>query len=191
MRGSILMNKLVAIASVVGVIALIIGVAIGTQIPSKAALPTATTTTTSIFSTVSTLTLVEQSVSRSTMTQTVIENSSTTLTISNMFTTSCSSTFNSITCYSPGDTSCQFITDAVPMFIRVLNDSGTPIKGASLSANYDEPFCPGMTMATTTRSYLITNGSGWAVDTWDLIGNYTYYINNDFNHPVNRSEEHT
>jgi len=71
------------------------------------------------------------------------------------------------------------------MFIRVLNDSGYPVKGASITGNYDETFCPGMTMSTTTRSPLITNASGWAIDDWSLIGNYTYYIDKDFNHPVN------
>jgi hypothetical protein len=67
----------------------------------------------------------------------------------------------------------------------VLNDSGAPVKGASITANYNEPFCPGMTMFTTTRSALVTNLSGWAMDDWRLIGNYTYYINDDFNHPIN------
>jgi len=71
------------------------------------------------------------------------------------------------------------------MFIRVLNDSGSPIQDASITGNYNEPFCPGMNIFTTTRSPLVTNASGWAVDDWSLIGNYTYYINNDYNHPVN------
>ena len=174
------MNKLVTAGSVVGIIALIIGVAIGSQILTRPEAPTSITTITFTTSASATQTMV-----RTTTTQTLIENSSVTLTVSNIFTTSCSSTFNSITCYSPADTSCQFISDAGPMYIRVLNDSGAPIKGASLSAIYNEPFCPGITMLTTSRSYLITNASGGTFDNWDLIGNYTYYINNDFKHPIN------
>ncbi len=150
------MNKLVVVTGAVGIIALIIGVAIGTQIPIRSTFPIVSITATS------------------------------TLTV----TTSCSTTFNSIACFtisgsSTGESSCQFITDAGLFFIRVLNDSGAPVEGASISANYNEPFCPGMTVYTSTRSPLITNASGWAVDDWSLIGNYTYYINNDFNHPVN------
>ena len=160
--------SLIAIA----IIILFIGVAIGTQIHFR---PTpqvvSVTTTTSMFSTTTTQTLIS------------------TLTASNTLTESCTTTFNSIACFTvSGDrglSSCQFITDAGFTFIRVENDSGTPVKGASITGNYNEPLCPGQEVSTSTRMPLITNASGWAVDHWSLIGNYSYYINNDFKHPVN------
>ena len=70
------------------------------------------------------------------------------------------------------------------MYVRILNDSGNPVEGASIAVNYGETFCAGIvTVLTTTRAPIITNASGWAVDDERYIGNYLLYVNKDV-HPV-------
>ena len=71
------------------------------------------------------------------------------------------------------------------MYVHVLNDSGKPIAGASITVNYAEEFCAGIVaVLTTTRAPIITNATGWAIDNERYIGNYSLFLNNEYNHTI-------
>lgn len=140
--------------------------------PSKSMTVTAQTVTT---------TLTQVSILRETVFSTVI--------VSESLTTSCRTTFNSVACFTLNgnrteESSCRFLTNAGLMYIRISNDSDVPVSGARINLEYDESFCPGMIVGTSTRAALITNASGWAVSDWGMIGNYSLFVNDDYVHPV-------
>ncbi len=93
----------------------------------------------------------------------------------NLTTTRCETTNNSIGCVTVSGTqtmgSCNILPLGKGLYIHVITDNGQPLNHTLITIYYASPICPGITILVTAQ-LLWTNATGWA--NYDLNGAGTY-----------------